>query len=107
MTAKGFNRWLIKRHLLFQLRNKARSNSIRVYFLRKTKEVAFIKTHKHYDEAIIVKVSSLDYATLQRYVPNGSFIIYRGRPTTGIVSFLVKSKGRKWGRMERKILNNT
>lgn len=100
-----FEQWLIKRKLLYHLRNKARSNSIRVYFLKKSGEVVFVKTYKRYDEAYIVKVSSLDYATIRRYVADGSFIIFNGKPTMSFVNFLLKSKGRKWLHIERRILD--
>lgn len=105
MSNNIFEQWLVKRKLLYQLRNKARSNSIRVYFLKKSSEVVFVKTYKRYDEAYIVKVSSLDYATLRRYIADGSFIVFKGKATTSLVDFLVKSKGRKWVQIERQILD--
>lgn len=105
MSNNAFEQWLVKRKLLYQLRNKARSNSIRVYFLKKSGEVVFVKTYKRYDEAYIVKVSFLDYATLRRYIVDGSFIIFNGKRTTSFVDFLLKSKGRKWLHIERQILD--
>ena len=105
MSNSVFEQWLVKRKLLYQLRNKAQSNSIRVYFLKKSGEVVFVKTYKRYDEAYIVKVSSLDYATLRRYIADGSFIIFKGKSTTSLVDFLLKSKGRKWLHIERQILD--
>lgn len=105
MSNSLFEQWLVKRKLLYQLRNKARSNSIRVYFLKKSGEVVFVKTYKRYDEAYIVKVSSLDYATLRRYIADGSFVVFKGKSTTSVVDFLVKSKGRKWLSIERQILD--
>ena len=105
MSNSLFEQWLVKRKLLYQLKNKARSNSIRVYFLKKSGEVVFVKTYKRYDEAYIVKVSSLDYATLRRYIADGSFVVFKGKSTTSVVDFLVKSKGRKWLHIERQILD--
>lgn len=105
MSNSLFEQWLVKRKLLYQLRNKARSNSIRVYFLKKSGKVVFVKTYKRYDEAYIVKVSSLDYATLRRYIADGSFVVFKGKSTTSVVDFLVKSKGRKWLHIERQILD--
>lgn len=105
MSNNVVEQWLVKRKLLYQLRNKAQSNSIRVYFLKKSGEVVFVKTYKRYDEAYIVKVSSLDYATLRRYIADGSFIIFKGKSTTSLVDFLLKSKGRKWLHIERQILD--
>lgn len=73
--------------------------------MKKSGEVVFVKTYKRYDEAYIVKVSPLDYATLRRYIVSGSFIIFKGKSTTSLVDFLLKSKGRKWLHIERQILD--
>lgn len=98
MTIKDyFLRFWYRRNLCRVLAKSAVSIDVRIFFFENDLTIGFMASKRWSDDCFVVRLSEIDYDTLQSYVVDNEFIILNGVWQTPIVEFCYKNlKRRKW-----------
>lgn len=88
-----FKEWWIKRCLLSILKSRNRKNDVALYFDEDS--LIFVRSGKYSNDCFAVRLPEHDIEMIQRYIGDGSFLIYAGKIQNGIYEYLLKTRY-KW-----------
>ena len=89
--------WLIKRRLLYLLKNRSKRNFITAYL--NDDMMIFVRSGRWTDENFGVCLPKQDLKVLRCHLRDGTFLVYAGARSR-LMKFLLKSR-HKWGKAIR------
>ncbi|KXT63256.1 hypothetical protein [Streptococcus gallolyticus] len=98
MTIKDYLlRFWYRRKLCHVLSKPTVSIDVRIFFFEDDLTIGFMASKRWSDDCFVVRLSEIDYDTLQSYVVDNEFIVLNGVWQSPIVEFCYKHlKRRKW-----------